>query len=158
MRIGIIRGLKICVLFVSVTVFSCLFGGCSDNLYNLSLENRDYVVEMSVAKEQEGYNFYFVIADLTEYAGDTGKSMKKMEYECVAENVSNAIEKYYDENERQLDLGHMNKIILAAGTDRNDCDSFFLELGNMPAVEKSVMVYEESGSSKSLREVIKECY
>ena len=87
--------------------------------------------------------------------------MKTKEYQCEENGMKEAIEKYYSEKERELDLGHISEIKLDKTLSDENIKDIVLELSTMPSVAKSVEVtYREKGKEKKilLRELIKTAY
>ena len=129
------------------------------NKEQLSIENRDYVVNITVKEEKE-LNFVFEIADLSQYQGSSSGGLSFTEYKCSANNIKEAIAKYYGENERQLDLGHVEKITIDEVGDGLMLKALFIEISNMPGVTKSTKVIfpGDNNSEIILRELIKKIY
>lgn len=138
-----------------------VFTGCGNKYESSSLEDRDYVITMSVSKEKSDYAFSFEIADLTEYSGDSKKSLKTENYSCESEGLEKALHMYCDETDRQLDVGHISEIIIYDDGEKQCAYDIAREISNMPAMAKSVpvkLVEEENSRELILRELIKEAY
>lgn len=129
-----------------------------------SIENRDYATSIEVKVAEDGdkvYSFKIETVDLSEYKGGSEGNMKTKEYQCEENGMKEAIEKYYSEKERELDLGHISEIKLDKTLSDENIKDIVLELSTMPSVAKSVEVsYQERGNEKKilLRELIKTAY
>ncbi len=179
---GLIQSVKAMLVFLMVGV-TALLTGCSSEKFRLiddksdSVENRDYVTEVIVEEMKDipqnkratisdaqideeknvYYQFTFSVADLEQYSGGEGKGLKTEDYVCEAETFNDAMDKYFEDKERQLDVGHMESIIFR---DVNFTKLVF-EMSAMPKLGKSVEVTIENGSKKNeiiLRELIKKIY
>lgn len=129
--------------------------GCGNSYNSQSIENRDYALDISVEKAFDGeYKFKFEVADLTDYKGDSGRSLKKEKYEYTASNLNDVLKLYYKENERQLDIGHINKLQIKG--DIFGYRSLFRELSEMPYIPKSVVLKYGDNEEILLRNAIKE--
>lgn len=142
----------------------------------VSLENRDYVINLEideigntedlnsdddVAGMQKKYKITFSVADLTEYSGDMGKLQKTAEYSFYSDNMDEALNLYYEENERQLDMGHMSNIYINDSCDEIQSNELVYEMSQLPSVAKSVPITITSGEDTKeliLRELIKNVY
>lgn len=135
----------------------------------VSLEMRDYVISMVIdevaeASEngtQEPYKFTFTLADLAGYSGDTGKSFKTSEYICYAGSLKAALDRYFEENERQLDMGHISDIYINDSLAEIKSSELVYEMSRFPSVSKSVQTTLTSGDfieELILRELIKKVY
>lgn len=134
--------------------------GCNDKLNEkqLSLENRDYVVsvEFDVAKD----TFKFKVADLSDYKGASNKQLKTKEFKYEGDSIKKAIEKYYEKEERQLDLGHMEEVTIKY-EDKASAEKIILEMESFSSIAKSLEVTLEKDDVKTkkiLRELIKAIY
>lgn len=129
-----------------------------------SLENRDYVVSMDVYEGNicgEEYTFEFEIADLEAYQGTSEGNLKIKEYECEADDLKSALENYSINKNRQLDLGHMERVEFGEELKWGQIKALIEEMSEMPSLPKSVSVkYRENNMEKniSLRQMIKEIY
>lgn len=130
----------------------------------LSLEDRDYVVTLTIDeldKEEFMYRFNFVTADLTEYKGDSENLLGTSEYTCESNSLEAALDKYYDETERQLDLGHMSDIVINDNEPDVKSNQLIFEMSNLPGIAKSVptkIVTARQSEELILRELIKKVY
>lgn len=135
----------------------------------VSLETRDYIISMVIDEvagasgndKQEPYKFTFTLADLAEYSGDTGKSFKTSEYICYADSLETALDRYFEENERQLDMGHISDIYINDSTLDIKSNELVYEMSRFPSVAKSVQTTLTSGGVAKeliLRELIKNVY
>lgn len=136
--------------FVFFVCFFCT--GCVKKKERASLEAKDYAVNMEI----DAGEITFDVADLTDYAGDNGASLKTKHYSFEAESLEAAQTAYYEEQERAIDLGHLEKIKI---TDSNiqRSEDYFYELSKMPEVPKSVEV-SINGKKDTLREFIRALY
>lgn len=154
------KSLKGIIFFMLSCCIAGIFAGCGNKYESSSLEDRDYVITMSVSREESDYTFSFEIADLTEYSGNSEKSLKTENYSCVSEDLEKALHMYCDETERQLDVGHVSEIVIY--DDEQQCAyDIAREISNMPMMAKSVpvkLVDGESSRQLILRELIKEAY
>lgn len=137
--------------------------GCGKKYESASLEDRDYAITLTVSdrEEETGYTFSFVIADLTEYNGDSKKALNTTEYSCTAESLEVAMYHYYDENDRQLDVGHLSEMIVYSGEENICAYTVAREISAMPMMAKSVpvrLVNREGEREIILRDLIKEAY
>ena len=120
-----------------------------------TLEHRDYVQEMQVETAKSGYQFTFVIADIAGYEGENSIGQKL--YHVQADSLEKAADLYREQEERQLDFGHMKQI--AADMTRQEIHPLLLEIGHRPGISKSIPVVMETGQKKYiLREMIKAAY
>jgi len=169
-------------VFLSFLISASMFGGCEKkfvdsevlkdkrvnfealNNKQLSLENRDYVITLAIsenAKSNDEYKFSFETADLSEYKGDSGKSLKTNKFKCEAKSIEDAIEEYYKENEKQLDLGHMKDIVIKNQKKKIKSNLLILEMSEMPGINKSVevrIITKKESKKHVLRELIKNVY
>lgn len=155
------KKLKRIIFFVFADCIAGVFAGCGNKYESSSLEDRDYVITMSVSRERSDYTFSFEIADLTEYSGDSKKSLKTENYSCVSEGLEKALHMYCDETERQLDVGHVSEIVIYDDEEQQCAYDIAREISNMPTMAKSVpvkLVGGESSRQLILRELIKEAY
>ena len=126
-----------------------------------SLENRDYVMTLDIDEGSilgGAYSFEFNVADLTEYKGASEGNLGMIEYECEADSVSDALDKYYEKKNRHLDMGHISLIEFNDDIRGRKLEKIIAELSDMPAVAKSVKVtlnYGEKEVEMNLRELIK---
>jgi len=147
----VITGLMFCL---------CVLSGCKDKLNNrqLSLENRDYVVTMELDASKE--NFIFQVADLSDYKGASKTQLKTNEFKFQGKSIKEAIEKYYEKNERQLDLSHVESMTIKY-ENAEDAKLLIMEMEDFSSISKSVEVELNKGdeqSKKILRELIKSVY
>ena len=138
----------------------CVLSGCKDKLNNrqLSLENRDYVVIMELDASKE--NFIFQVADLSDYKGASKTQLKTNEFKFQGKSIEEAIEKYYEKNERQLDLSHVEGMTIKY-ENVEDAKLLIMEMEDFSSISKSVEVELNKGdeqSKKILRELIKSVY
>lgn len=152
------------------TILLCMIAmimtGCGNKYESSSLEDRDYVVSMIISDDsspdaRDVYVFAFEIADLTDYMGDSAKALKTSSYSCESGSLEDALHQYYDENDRQLDVGHINEMTFYPGMSIDAVYDIVKEFSMLPMMAKSVPVHlmEESGSRDIiLRELIKEAY
>lgn len=153
--------LKKIIYLVSMCCIAVSLAGCGNKYESASLEDRDYVITMSVSKGESDYTFSFEIADLTEYNGASEKSLKTENYSCVSEGLEKALRMYCDETERQLDVGHINEIVIYGSDERQCAYNIAREISHMPTMAKSVPVKLVDGAHSRqliLRELIKEAY
>ncbi len=134
--------------------------GCDDKLNDkqLSLENRDYVVSVEFNMDEEKINFK--VADLSEYKGASNKRLKTKEFKYEGDCIVKAIEKYYEKEERQLDLGHMEDVTIKY-SDTEVAKKIIMEMESFSSIAKSLEVTLEKDDTKSkkiLRELIKAIY
>lgn len=148
-----------CFIIMLCLLIGC--SGCQNKYETASLENRDYATEIEVTIEKDKpYIFVFTVADLAEYSGDSEGLLKTKEYIYAATDLEDAMRIYYDENNRQLDIGHVNKMIMH-NTDKKKMYELAREISDMPMMAKSVEVtlYDEEQTEKILlRELIKAAY
>lgn len=140
-------------------IFVLLCTGCRNKYESSSLENRDYATSITVTAGEDDYIFDFTIADLSEYNGDAENILKTSEYSCISSDMSAAIIDYYDNTDRQLDIGHVSELRIYS-SDKESLYKLAEELSNLPMIAKSVPV-ELSGDCERkilLRELIKEAY
>lgn len=147
------------ILLLCVTI-SCT--GCQNKYESASLENRDYATKIDIAiNDNQAYVFEFTIADLTEYNGASEGLLDTNVYICASTGLENAMQMYYDENNRQLDIGHVKSIKIYS-EDKERLYEFAREISEMPMIAKSVSVSlnESQGGCREilLRELIKEAY
>lgn len=121
-----------------------------------SLEQRDYVRTMEINTNSKGqYTFSFSVADLTDYQG--GENMEEKKYVVRADCLKNAIAAYYDREQRQLDLGHLQQIEILNMNER--WRELLVEMGNYPGISKAItVVSSEQGNKYILRDMIKASY
>lgn len=132
-----------------------LLTGCGKSYNSQSIENRDYALDIFVEKAFDGqYRFKFEVADLTDYKGDSGRSLKKEKHEYTAANLNDVLKQYYKENERQLDIGHINKLQVKG--DILLYRGLFKELSEMPYIPKSVVLKYRDNEEILLRNAIKD--
>lgn len=130
----------------------------------LSLENRDYVIKLIIDElNNDGsiYRFNFEMADLTEYKGDSGNLLATLDYACEADSLEAAMDKYFAENERQLDLGHLSEIVINDSQAEVKSNQLIFEMSRLPGIAKSVPTRIIAGRQNEeliLREVIKNVY
>lgn len=149
------------IYFALLCCIAAVLTGCGNKYESASLEDRDYVITMSVSKGESDYTFSFEIADLTEYSGDSGKSLKTENYSCVSEGLEKALHMYCDETERQLDVGHISEIVIYDSGGQQCAYDIAREISSMPTMAKSVpvkLVDGEHSRQLILRELIKEAY
>lgn len=104
------KQLFLLVILGALTISMC---GCKSKSRSESLENRDYAKVMTVTLDQaDTFTFGFDVADLTDYKGDSERLLNTEHYEYMAKSLKEATCLYYDENEHQLDLGHIEKITI----------------------------------------------
>lgn len=144
-------------------VAACIPAGCGNKYETSSLEDRDYVISMTILEQEKetGYAYSFVIADLTEYNGDSKNALNTTEYSCMAESLETAMHQYYDENDRQLDIGHVSEMTVYSKEENTCAYAVALEISNMPMMAKSVpvrLVNREGERKIILRDLIKEAY
>lgn len=167
-KLPAITGRKKASALLVLLMASCFFSGCSKKYAPLedrqkSLENRDYVVKITVEEhgEEKKEKFLFQLADLQGYKGEGREGMKTFDYECEAESIREAQETYYKEKDRQMDLGHIKEITFKTKENGEAVKRMLLELSEMPYVVKSVKVKVETNEEKeeyNLRELIKKVY
>lgn len=148
-----------CLIVMLCLLLGCT--GCQNKYETASLENRDYATEIEITIERDkSYIFVFTVADLAEYSGDSEGLLKTKEYVYVAADLEDAMCVYYDENNRQLDIGHVNSIVMHS-SDTARLYELVKEIGDMPMMAKSVEVtlYDKEETKKILlRELIKTAY
>ncbi|MGN0435280.1 MAG: GerAB/ArcD/ProY family transporter [Wujia sp.] len=157
-KAGVKKIVSMVLIFGMTSIF---ITGCLNQYQGLSLENRDYVMTMEVVAKDEVYCFSFVIADLSEYKGDLGDSMETKEFRCEAEGMMEAIKTYYLDKDRQLDLGHMDKMVVYLEDGQpEDYYELIIEMADIPSISKSVTVVfkDEEETEIILRQLIKEIY
>lgn len=145
---------------------------------NVSLENRDYVVSLTVAENteddgegsredeelrtedngQKKLYFKFAVADLEEYKGASQGTLKEKSYEYFALSLKESLLLYSAESKRQLDMGHVWEIKLFLDYGSVEMEQLIKELESMPSVPKSVTVMDSDGNELPLRDVIKIVY
>ncbi len=177
---GILHSVKVAGLLFAIGVTTFITGCNSEKFKPIddkgdSVENRDYVMELlveegdvdsnlytatlsdAVNSNETIYNFTFTIADIEQYSGGEGKGLKTNEFICQATSLDEALEKYFQEKERQLDVGHLEEIVFK----NIDYVPLVFEMSAMPKLGKSVKVSLEAGEKKEkiiLRELIKNIY
>ena len=136
------KAVKYMIIFLAAVILT----GCGGT----SIEDKDYVREVYVTPEEEGYNFNFLIVDLAEYTGDVGASIKTREYSVRAHDFEEALAAYENSEERELDVGHINKLYFPSG----DMQELVRELADMPSVSMGVTV-QINNKSTTLLELLK---
>lgn len=121
-----------------------------------TLEHRDYVKTIEiVGREDNVYEFCFVIADINGYEGEN--SIKEKEYAISAESIQEAGRIYQIETERQLDFGHIKKVETYVTGEK--LHPFLFEVGRSTGISKSIPVVDEKENKKYiLRNMIKAAY
>lgn len=148
----------VCVIFIDENLgeqFVATKSGAIERQQE-SLEHRDYVTTMQVDTDtSDRYVFTFLIADLSGYEGES--SLKESEYVVCADSLKSAMAVYQEQENRQLDLGHIEQIVTE---ETNDAwHRLLLEFGRQPGVSKSVSVVVGTQEEKYiLREMIKAAY
>ena len=161
-----------------IVSMSCLMlGGCKKNISYEKIDNRqssletmDYAVELTVKenindKKIENadymYTFVFKVADLSDYKGDSDNLLITNDYSCGAESLKDALDKYYKDKEKHIDLGHLKAINIYDNEDDKKIKDIIFELKDMPSVTKSVKVLlerDENTKKLNLRKLIKNMY
>lgn len=144
--------MKKSIFGIVVLAMMLTLAGCGKKYNSQSIENRDYALNMRVSNSVDGYVFCFEVADLTDYKGDSGRSMKKEKYVYKSEDLLSVLKMYFIENERQLDIGHIDKLELDGGLAL--FEDLFEELSDMPYFPKSVDVIYDGGKKTVLRKLI----
>lgn len=125
-----------------------------------SLEGRSYVIRLAISADTEAsepsYGFAFETADLSEYSGDAGGSLKTNTYSCKAASVDEAIELFSSENGTTPDMGHMETLLFDG--DWQDYTALLKEISTIPNISKAISVTDSLGSDYTLRELIKTMY
>ncbi len=139
---------------------ACSLTGCKDKLNNkqLSLENRDYVV--SVNFDMTENQFDFKVADLSDYKGASSNQMETKDFNFKGNSIRNAIEEYYEKEERQLDVGHIEDISIEYEA-YEELKKILLEIEEFSSIPKSIEVTLRKNhidTKKILREMIKAVY
>ncbi|MDO5127116.1 MAG: GerAB/ArcD/ProY family transporter [Eubacteriales bacterium] len=146
---------KLVMLVLLLVTSGITLIGCGKKYESASLENRDYVRTMIVGGAEKGhFEFCFEIADLSEYEGDGAKSLGTSDYKCDAAGIEDALQIYYEDKKRQLDLGHLRKMEFEDTLEEAQFELLIRELADMPFVPKSVPVSD----SVVLRDLIKELF
>lgn len=168
----------LCEIFLSGCMNRVRFERIDDR--QSSLETMDYAVVLSVKNDEstaeafdDTFSFVFEIADLSDYKGDSEDLLLTSDYTCEAVSLDKALNKYYTEKDKHVDLGHLKMIKLYCGEisrkdkmNGNDLTNKKIvdvidELKNLPSINKSVdvEVYSISGVRKiKLRNLIKNLY
>lgn len=151
---GKILGLVLLCLCVSFNT------GCANKkedkaLKSESIENRDYVVQFDVGYDD--YPIYVArIADISEYKGESGGKLETIPYNFSGGSVADMQKQYYEENGKQLDLGHL-KMISIGDIPETLWIQLLEELFDMNEIAKSVPVKIEGQNEEIiLRELIKQ--
>ncbi|MCM1399292.1 MAG: spore germination protein [Clostridium sp.] len=163
--------------FLIIAITSVIFTGCegkkiADELVGgisqsqaidrktPSLEGRSYVIRLGISTDTDAsgpiYGFAFETADLSEYSGDSGGSLKTNSYSCKAASVDEAIELFFSENGTIPDMGHMETLLFDG-----DCQAYtelLEELSTMPNISKAISVTDSHGNEYTLRNLIKQMY
>ncbi|MDE6026370.1 MAG: GerAB/ArcD/ProY family transporter [Lachnospiraceae bacterium] len=164
-------------LFFLITCTSLIFTGCEgekmvNELVNgiseseaidrktPSLEGRSYIIRLAISTDHEAseqsYGFAFESADLSDYSGDSGGSLKTNTYSCGAGSINEAIEMFYNENGTTPDMGHMENLLFDGSWQ--DYTPLLEEFSTMPNVSKAISVIDSSDKEYTLRELIKNMY
>lgn len=160
------NGVKTLLIIGVMCFFGAALTGCGKRYESASIEKRDYVENMQVQKTKtrkalpdNQYEFEFEIADLEEYVGNGAGKLGTEYFDCIASSLEEAIAYYYDETGQQLDLGHMEKIVIDYSVSDEFVWKLIEEFANMPFVPKSIPVYKgEDAKPLILRERIKNYY
>ena len=129
--------------------------GCGRQYESMSIENRDYVVDMKISAPGDDYEFSFSVADLTKYGSEGSNEDNEKEYIYYGDSIRSVIKKYYEDNEKQLDLGHISSLELKG--ERYEFDELILDLSKEAYISKSVQVVAD-GKKENLRDLIKDVY
>ncbi|MBQ9607943.1 MAG: GerAB/ArcD/ProY family transporter [Lachnospiraceae bacterium] len=125
-----------------------------------SLETMDYAVTLTV-KCNDKYEFDFETADLTEYKGDSEKVLMTENFVCEADSLADALDIYFDKNNRHINLGHLRLLSINGVADSKNFQTLVLELKSNPYITKTVKVeydYKEDKYDTDLLSLIKKVY
>lgn len=146
--------LKSLLAVLCIAGAGCLVCGCSENK---SIEDRDYASELTIHQHDEGLSYTFFIANLEDYQGDTGKRINSIKYSCDTDSIYEAVALYGESEERQLDVGHLKKIVIEGHIDEKLYKGLLSELRENPNVQKTIIV-DYQGESMSLLDAIKRVF
>ena len=125
-----------------------------------SLETMDYAVTLTITCG-DMYVFDFEIADLTDYKGDSEKVLTTENFVCETETLQGAMDIYFKNNNRHINLGHLKQIRIDANADVEGFKAMVLELKSIPYITNTVDVeydYEENKYDTELLILIKKVY
>lgn len=136
-------------------VTACFLSGCKGNYESMSIENRDYVVDMKITPEEDLFRFEFSVANLTKYSAEGGIDTAIDDYVYYSESVEGLTKMYFEDNEKQLDLGHISTIYFDG--EMTDFDLLIMEISDATYISKSIEAKTRDGK-ENLRDLIKACY
>lgn len=150
-------------LLMAVAIASCLVSGCGNKEFKplsrqqSSIENRDYVTHITFKGDDE---IIFAVADIKKYLSDATGDFETKEEKVREDSLEDALEKYYEDKGRQLDLGHLSGITFQ-NIKEDDLREYVLEMSSDSSLGKSVtVIIEDKDKSKEipLRDLIKNAY
>ena len=154
---------RLALMFVMVSTTFVMWGCGSEEFKPLtnqqeSVEDRDYVTNLTI----QGDEITFTIADIKKYLSDATGDYETKEEKVKAIGLKDALDKYYVDKGRQLDLGHLSGITFEK-VEKEQLREYVLEMSNLPSLGKSVNVtigLEDKKDKKeiSLRQLIKDVY
>ena len=163
---------KRATLLVTVVLLAGFMTGCdSDDIdfrednFNYtgvdqgSLEDRDYVTHITFKGDDE---IIFTVADIKTYLSDATGEFDTKEERLREDSLQEAMEEYYEDMGRWLDLGHLSGMTFEK-VEIDDLREYAMEMGNMHQLGKSVTVSvkaDKDGQATEipLRQLIKKAY
>lgn len=165
---GNLSAMKKATLMIMLCLMARFVTGCDMDLHDEafkplgrnqgSIEDRDYVTAV-IIKDDE---IIFTVADIKKYLSDATGDFETKEEKAREDSLEDALEEYYEDKGRYLDLGHMTEITFES-IGENELWEYVLEMGNMPSLGKSVTVKIKGGQDGQpveipLRNLIKMAY
>lgn len=159
---GINLRLKKATMMLLICVGALALGGCQNEKFKPiveskdTIENRDFVTNLTFEGDRE---ITFTTADIKKYLSDATGSFETKDYKCEADSLNQGMEKYYEENGRRLDLGHISGITFKQVEDEV-VETYIIEISNMSQMGKSITVTIDGEEKKeiTLRDLIKKIY
>ncbi len=162
---GIAKGVKMASVLLVTLVIAGVLSGCSMEYTSgdfgpltkqqESIEDRDYATAITFEGEQD---ITFTVADIKKYISDATGSFDTKEEAFKNDSLRAAMESYYKDKGKQLDVGHLNSITFR-DVDEEKIKSYVKEMSDMTHMGKSVTVIIEPEKIEiPLRQLIKKVY
>ncbi len=152
-------GLIVCIIIASFFVEGCTSCGYEPlSKKQVSIEERDYVTEINFKGNDE---IIFTIADIKKYLSEGTGDFETTKKSYKADSIQQVMDNYYEENGRQLDVGHLENIDFDQVSEEK-IRRYAIEMSDITALGKSVTVTiepeDEEKYAMPLRQLIKLSY